>query len=49
MAMIIDGKRISGEIKDELKAEVSELKTRKRSNLGSDSSWNRSCIYCICR
>lgn len=37
MAFLIDGKKISSQIKDELKNEVAEMKKKgSRSNIGSD-------------
>lgn len=37
MAFLIDGKKISSQIKDELKNEVAEMKKKRhRSNIGSD-------------
>ncbi len=48
MAKLVDGKRISQEIKDELKAEVADLHSRERQLPGSYSGWRRSGIQRIC-
>ena len=49
MAYLIDGKKISQEIKDELKAEVAELARREKQLLWQVIQvWGRSCIQRIC-
>ena len=45
MAKLVDGKRISQEIKDELKAEVADLAQQGKT---AYSGWRRSGIQRIC-